>query len=121
MASRHYVHYNGYGDFCMNAFAERLKELRSDSGLKQEELAKIIGLGRGRISLYETGKQEADYDPLIRIARHFDVSADYLLGLVDTRRPWAPPPPHIPVGDLDAEQVRKVRDYVRLIRADRDR
>lgn len=106
----------------MSIFAQRLKELRTEAGLKQEKLEKVIHLGRGRISLYETGKQEADNDTLVEIAKYFDVSIDYLLGRIATRKPWAEPPRNIRIDDLNNEQTKKAEDYVRLLRLeDKDR
>ncbi len=62
-------------------FAERLKELRYEKGLNQVELAKQLGVSNGVISLWENGLREPGMYSLIQIARFFDVSIDYLVGL----------------------------------------
>lgn len=64
-------------------FAERLKELRKAEGLCQRELAEQIGIGQSNISDWENGVSRPEYENLMRIARIFDVSTDYLLGLTD--------------------------------------
>ena len=64
-------------------FAERLKQLRVDAKLKQVELASIIGTTQRRISYFEMGKTEPDLNTLCAIAKHFEVSTDYLLGMKD--------------------------------------
>lgn len=66
-----------------NSFGERLKELRQDKNLGQNELADKIGISNASISYYENGKQEPTASTIIKIALYFNVSTDYLLGLKD--------------------------------------
>lgn len=61
-------------------FINNLKSLRTNKGLKQEELAKILGLSRSTITKYETGEREPDFEILEKIADYFNVSTDFLLG-----------------------------------------
>lgn len=61
----------------------KLKQLRSEKGLSQKEIAKIIGVSVSAYSNYEQGIREPSYDILIKIAQYFEVSTDYLLGLED--------------------------------------
>jgi transcriptional regulator with XRE-family HTH domain len=58
----------------------RLKELRINSGLKQDDLLKKFSLSSARYSQYETGKRSPDYETLIKFADFYNVSVDYLLG-----------------------------------------
>jgi transcriptional regulator with XRE-family HTH domain len=60
---------------------EIIKSLRTESGLTQEQLAKIIGFSPAAIGPWENGKQKPAADALIALAKHFNVSADYILGL----------------------------------------
>ena len=62
-------------------FYERLKELRIDKGVGQIELAKAINVSKGIISLWENGLREPKLSNLIALAKFFDVSIDYLVGL----------------------------------------
>jgi len=68
-------------------FSDRLKELRKEKNLTQEELAKILGISRSTIAGYETERKEPDYETLKKIADFFNVSTDYLLGRTDIYNP----------------------------------
>ena len=70
-------------------FAKRLRELRKEKGLSQVELGEHLGYGYTAISSYETGRNEPSYTDLIRICKILDVSADYILGISDIRKPYA--------------------------------
>ena len=67
---------------------ERLLDLRKDEGLTQDELAAILKINKHSISSYERGKSEPPDDIKILIAKHFNVSLDYLLGLIDEPLPY---------------------------------
>ena len=71
--------------------ASRLKELRNQKNITQEELANHLSIPRGTYAHYELGKREPDYNMLLRIANFFDVSTDYLLGLTDSPNPYKSP------------------------------
>ena len=62
---------------------ERLEQLRIKNGLKQQELADMFGLSSGTISFYESEQRKPDIDFIVAIAKYFDVSTDYLLGLTN--------------------------------------
>ena len=62
-------------------FGKRLAELRREKNLTQEALAREIGVTHGQISFWENGKNEPTAGNLIKLAKFFCVSADYLLGL----------------------------------------
>lgn len=66
-----------------NIFPERLQQLRNDANLSQAALAKALNSTQRRISYLETGKIQPDLSTLSNIAKYFDVSADYLIGLKD--------------------------------------
>ena len=65
----------------METFGERLKELRKERGLGQVALAEQLEVGKSVISLCETGQCEPTLGNLIKLARFFGVSIDYLAGL----------------------------------------
>ena len=67
----------------MERFGERLKNLRLEKGIGQVALAKELGVGKSVISLWELNKCEPTISNLVKIARFFSVSADYLVGLED--------------------------------------
>jgi transcriptional regulator with XRE-family HTH domain len=58
---------------------ERIRNLREDKDLKQEDLAKLLNCTQACYSHYESGKREPSFEKLVRIADYLDVSLDYLL------------------------------------------
>lgn len=62
-------------------FGITLKNLRTSKQLTQAQLAQRLGLTKSVISAYETGLRMPSYDILITIAKIFNVSTDFLLGL----------------------------------------
>ena len=64
-------------------FSQRLQQLRKDANLKQSDLAKVLSTTQRRISHLESGKVEPDLNTLVAIAKHFNVSLDYLVGVSD--------------------------------------
>ncbi|WP_449240556.1 helix-turn-helix domain-containing protein [Desulfoscipio gibsoniae] len=65
--------------------SERIKLLREEKNLRQEDLGKILGVGKTTISQYENGVRKPDSDMLQKIANYFCVSVDYILGRTDVR------------------------------------
>ena len=59
---------------------EKIKELRISKKLTQATLAKRLHLSASVISSYEMSHRQPSYDVLVRMARLFNVSTDYLLG-----------------------------------------
>ena len=76
---------------------EHLRELRKDRGLTQEQLAKDLYINFRTYSGYEREESEASDEVKIKIAQYFNISLDYLLGLIHQPHP-------IDIGD----------EYVRL-------
>ena len=67
----------------MTAFAQRLKELRTENNLTQTQVATQLGIRQQSYTRYENGSGEPSLDTLIAIAKLYNVSVDYLLGLTD--------------------------------------
>lgn len=61
-------------------FRERLKELRTQSGISQADLAVRLGMSKSTIGMYETGAIDPSIVALKHLARFFHVDACYLLG-----------------------------------------
>ncbi len=66
-------------------FPQRLSFMMKERKLKQQDLADVLGVKRQTISLYMTGQSMPDAEQLRKIARFFEVSADWLLGMTDDR------------------------------------
>ena len=62
-------------------FGSRLKELRTQAGLTQLQLAQRIGITKSVVSFYELQERTPSPDVLVKLAGIFSVSTDYLLGL----------------------------------------
>lgn len=66
-------------------FGTRLKQLREEKQLTQQQLADLLNVGRPTIAGYETKGKEPDFEKIIWLAKYFDVSIDYLLGNTGNR------------------------------------
>lgn len=62
-------------------YTERLKELREDNDLTQAEVADAIGIKREQYRRYETGINEIKAGHIIKFAKFYHVTSDYILGL----------------------------------------
>lgn len=68
------------------AFGERLRELREERKMTQADLAKLLSLSKQQISNYERGVHFPRDEKILKvIANHFNVSMDYLMGMVKVR------------------------------------
>ena len=74
-------------NFSVEVNMKRLKDLREDHDLKQSDVAEILGISQQYYQCYESGKNELPTRHLITLARFYNISADYILGLTDTPRP----------------------------------
>ena len=63
---------------------QRLKDIREDADKKQEDVAGILNITRQQYQLYESGKREMPMHHFVTLAKYYNVSLDYLAGLVDT-------------------------------------
>lgn len=66
----------------------RLKDLREDKNLRQEDMAKILGMSQTNYSKCEKEKVNLDNEVLRKLALFFDTSADYILGLTNSTKPY---------------------------------
>ena len=66
-----------------NILPIRLKQLRQERGLTQQQLADDLGLNSVTYLRYEKGQREPSIDLLIIFAEYFDVSIDFLVGISD--------------------------------------
>lgn len=71
----------------LEIFAERVHMLRKQRGMSQKELGEAIGLSHKSISTIESGSRTTTLEKLVILARFFQVSTDYLLGLCEEPSP----------------------------------
>lgn len=67
-------------DIHFTSFGERLRELRKEKGLSQDEFAKILGTSKQILSRYELGQRSPKIEQVSKYAEKLKVSVDYLLG-----------------------------------------
>ena len=63
---------------------QRLRDLREDHDKKQEEIADVLKITRQQYQLYESGKREMPMHLFVILAKYYNVSLDYLAGLIET-------------------------------------
>mgnify|MGYP003789689543 CR=1 FL=1 len=63
----------------------RIRQLRKEHNLSQNQFASLFGVYDSTISQYENGKREPEYDTVIKIANQFNVSIDWLLGRMNSK------------------------------------
>ncbi len=61
-------------------FSQNLRELRKEKNLTQSQLAKILGVSKGTVAMWEVGQREPKFEMLKKIASLFSESTDYILG-----------------------------------------
>lgn len=66
----------------------RLRDLREDADLNQTKVAKYLGMSQTGYSKYETGENDIPTQVLIKLARFYETSIDYILGVSDQRTPY---------------------------------
>ena len=66
----------------------RLKDLREDADLTQRELAEFLHIRQNTYSQYENGQRQIPISLLIALAKFYNTSTDYILGLTNERRPY---------------------------------
>ena len=61
----------------------RIRDLREDKDLNQTQIAQMLGMSQTGYSKYETGENDIPTAILIKLARFYHTSIDYLLGETD--------------------------------------
>lgn len=65
------------------SYYPRLRDLREDKDLTQDQLVKILKMHKTTYTNYEQGKREPPFDFIIKIAKFYNVSIDYIAGFTD--------------------------------------
>jgi len=74
--------------FKVKKMYQRLKDLREDSDLTQQVLANLLNISQTTYSRYESGILDIPSISLIKLAKFYNTSIDYLVGLTDNKRPY---------------------------------
>ncbi|AIC94647.1 MULTISPECIES: helix-turn-helix domain-containing protein [Shouchella] len=91
--------------------SKRLKQLRKEQKLTQEQLGRLINVTKVSISGYENGNRTPDTDTINRIADVFGVTTDYLFGRTDRRKPAFLYEP-----DLTENEEQLLREHLQTLR-----
>lgn len=72
----------------VNTMYERIRNLREDKNLTQKQIGIILNMSQTGYNQYETGKNDIPTRVLIELAKFYNTSTDYILGLTDEIRPY---------------------------------
>ncbi len=102
-------------------FGKRLKELREEKKLTQEELGKLLNLSKANISKYEAESIQPNLESIEFLADFFNVSVDYLLGRNVKRNPYeiaheTKEKYYIDVTGLPENAVKQVEEYAEFVK-----
>ncbi len=92
----------------MKIYAARIKQLRMERGLSQDQLAALLGISRSAVGMYETGKREPDLETCEAIADIFNIDMDYLTGRSNTEKM------HLTITDTDPQLDELTRNAKQL-------
>lgn len=88
--------------------SDRIKSLRESKSMTQAELARIFGITRSSINAWEMGLSVPSTQYIVELAKYFNVSADYLLGIDYTST--------INVNGLNGEEVKVILELVECLK-----
>lgn len=66
----------------------RIRDLREDKDKTQQELAKIAYISKNSYIRYENGERQPPFDVIIRLAKYYNVSIDYIAGLTNNKKKY---------------------------------
>lgn len=99
-------------------FAQRLKELRKANNITQVQLAEMLGVSKGSVAMWETGKRMPSFDVLDRMTDVFKRRIDYILGYSnDATEPHEPTEEEIAdagMSEVETGMIDFMRQYARL-------
>ena len=64
---------------------KRLRDLREDNDLLQKQVAQVLGISQQYYSEYEKGNRTIPISHLIKLAKYYRTSVDYIVGLTDKK------------------------------------
>lgn len=103
---------------------QRLKQLRDEKGLKQADIAEVLGVSRTTYTQYETEKSEPDLATVTRLAEFFNTSVDYLLGNTNVRTPIETIAAHHDGEDWTEDELEDIgafKEFVKSRRKQKDK
>lgn len=71
-------------------YTERMRNIREDRDLTQSQIAGLLNIGQKTYSDYELGKTRIPLESMMKLAKYYNVSMDYICGISDVLRPYPP-------------------------------
>ena len=105
----------------MSVISERIKTLREEMSLTQTQLAEGIDVAVSSVSQYETGDRVPSDDIKVKLAKFFDVSLDYLMGISDIRNPYVFFTLSQYFNSLTESEINEVIKFIMFIKKFRDK
>lgn len=69
-------------------YNERIRDIREDNSFTQQNIADLLHIGQRTYADYESGKTRIPVDSLLILAKHYDVSMDYITGASDIKKEY---------------------------------
>jgi transcriptional regulator with XRE-family HTH domain len=69
-------------------YNERIREIREDNSITQQKIADLLHIGQRTYADYESGKTRIPVESLLKLARFYNVSMDYISGASDVRKEY---------------------------------
>ena len=87
-------------------FGERLRKARMEKGMRQEDIGKVVHVGKSTVSQWENNIHVPDLETITKIANHLNISVDWLTGRISTPSPIPP---------LTPEDMKKLDEYKKTL------
>lgn len=94
-------------------FGNRLKELRTQTGLTQNQLAERMGITKSVVSYYELHERFPSPEVLVKLASIFHVSTDYLLGIENKQT--------LDISGLETEEIQVIQSLIEVLKKNKER
>ena len=88
----------------MESLGNRLKQLRQNNRLRQDQVASLVGVNKNTMCSYENDVRQPSYEILVRLATIYRVSTDYLLGCESKRT--------VDVSGLTPKEIQTITELV---------
>jgi len=104
---------------CGIMIGKRLKLLREEMGLKQIDIAEMLGVSRTTYTQYETEKREPNLATVAKLAEIYNTSVDFILGKTDIRTPIETIAAHHEGEEWTEEELEEIERFKEFVRMKR--
>ena len=97
--------------------SDMLVKLRSEAGLTQADVAKVLGISSAAYGFYEQGKRDVNSKVVVQLARLYGCTTDYIYGLENTKKDTSlVDEVSKMLSNLSIDELKEIRKYVKFIR-----